>query len=179
MESILNTIVSLPPEVGIFLLSMLPISELRGAIPWGIIAGQVPVWKAYPIAVIGNMIPVLPLIWFLEPIQHFLRRYRYFDRFFRWVFERTKKRGAVVEKYETLGLMVFVAIPLPVTGAWTGTVAALIFGIKPHLALIAITLGVMIAGVIVSTLTLMGVIGGVIAAVILLGLAVKSLYNRI
>lgn len=179
MDLLLKRITNLPPELGIFFLSMLPISELRGALPWGIIAGQVPLWKAYPIAVIGNMVPVLPLIWFLEPIQRFLRRYWYFDRFFQWLFERTKKRSSVVEKYETLGLMVFVAIPLPVTGAWTGTVAALLFGIKPFHALIAITIGVMIAGVIVSTLTLMGVIGGIIAAVILLGIAVKSLYNRI
>ncbi len=179
MESILKTITNLPPELGIFFLSMLPISELRGAIPWGIIAGQVPIWKVYPIAVIGNMVPILPLIWFLEPMQRFLRRYSIFDRFFQWLFERTKKRSEVVEKYETLGLMVFVAIPLPVTGAWTGTVAALLFGIKPFHALIAIALGVMIAGVIVSTLTLMGVVGGAITAVVLLGIAIKSLYNRI
>ncbi|RKY85110.1 hypothetical protein DRQ11_10460, partial [candidate division KSB1 bacterium] len=81
-----------------------------------------------------------------------------FNRFFDWLFRRTRKRSAVIEKYEALGLLLFVAIPLPVTGAWTGTVAAFIFGIRFRLAFPAIVGGILVAGVVVSLVSL-GVIG--------------------
>ncbi len=178
MESWIHAIQQLPAEWGIFLLSMLPIAELRGALPWGILVGKVPFWKAYPLAVLGNLVPIVPLLLLLDPLSTALRRIPLFDRFFEWLFERTRRRGTVVERYEALGLMIFVAIPLPVTGAWTGTVAALLFGIPFRKALLAISAGVCIAGAIVTTLTLAGVVGGIIAAVVLLSLAVKTLYNK-
>jgi uncharacterized membrane protein len=121
----------LPPEWVVFLMAMLPIVELRGAIPWALHpSGGAMGWKeAYLLAVAGNMVPVVPLLALLGPISDFLSRYRYTRWFFEWLFARTRRRGKVVEKYRALGLCLFVAIPLPVTGAWTGTAAALVFGV--------------------------------------------------
>ena len=144
---------NIPLELSVILVAALPVSELRGAIPLGI-AGGMPVLKTYLLAVAGNMIPVIPLLLFLEPVSGKLRRFRVWDRFFEWLFGRTRRRGKMVEKYEALGLALFVAIPLPVTGAWTGCVAAFLFGIKLRYALPAIICGVLVAGIIVTLLSL-------------------------
>ncbi|MFQ6092637.1 MAG: COG2426 family protein, partial [bacterium] len=129
--------------------------------PWALarppIGGGMGWPEAYLWAVTGNFVPVIPLLLFLEPASNWLRRYRIFDGFFSWLFARTRRRGRLVERYEALGLVLFVAIPLPVTGAWTGTVAAFIFGIRFSYALPAVLGGILIAGVVV-TLASLGVI---------------------
>ncbi|MFC1718561.1 COG2426 family protein [Candidatus Poribacteria bacterium] len=144
-----------PLEVAVLIISMLPIFELRGGIPCGFALNLV-WWKTYLMAVLGNIIPVVPLLLFLEPISKWLRRrIALADRFFEWLFARTRRRGEErMRKYGIfLGLMLFVAIPLPVTGAWTGCAAAFIFGIRFRLSLPAILAGVLIASLIVSILT--------------------------
>jgi uncharacterized membrane protein len=114
--------------------------------------------SAYFLAVIGNMLPVIPLLLFLEPVSTYLRRFRIFDIFFSWLFDRTRRNHTErFEKYGTLALTLFVAVPLPVTGAWTGCAAAFVFGIKFRHALPAILIGVMIAGLIVSFVTVSGI----------------------
>jgi uncharacterized membrane protein len=137
------------------LLAMAPISELRGAIPYAWSQGMNHIW-AYILAVGGNIIPVIPLLLFLGPVSRFLRRFSFFDKFFTWWFTRTLRRSRLVEKYEALGLILFVMIPLPITGAWTGSVAAFLLGIRFRLALPAIILGVLLAGIIVSFATQIG-----------------------
>ena len=139
------------------LIAMLPISELRGAIPYALSCGMS--WQqAYVWSVVGNFIPVIPLLLFLEPVSELLsRRYPRWRRFFNWLFVRTRRRGRLVERYEALGLVLFVGIPLPVTGAWTGTVAAFLFGVRFKYALPAIILGILLAGTVV-TLASLGVI---------------------
>ena len=86
-----------------------------------------------------------------------LRRYGPFDRFFCWLFARTRRKAGVVERYGAFGLVLFVAVPLPVTGAWTGVVAAYLFDVPARRAAPAILLGICIAGVVV-TLAVQGVI---------------------
>jgi uncharacterized membrane protein len=140
-----------------FILSMLPISELRGAIPYAVWSGHLDWKEAYIIAVLGNFVPVIPLLLFMEKGSLWLRRYPLGERFFTWFFARTRRKGKLVERFEAIGLTMFVAIPLPVTGAWTGCAAAVIFGIPRRWAIPCIFLGVMIAGVVV-TLASMGVI---------------------
>ncbi len=152
-ESILQYLQYLSPETGSFIVAMLPIFELRGAIPLAIGLG-LDVKQAYFIAVAGNMVPVLPLLLFLGPVSNYLRRYDLWDGFFSWLFARTRKRSSLIEKLEVLGLVLFVAVPLPVTGAWTGAAAAFLFDIPAKLAFPAILLGVMIAGVVVSLASL-------------------------
>ncbi|MCL7416059.1 MAG: small multi-drug export protein [ANME-2 cluster archaeon] len=158
--SFLSTI---PHWLSIVIIAMLPVSELRGAIPVALAPANVggyamSVPEAYILAVIGNMIPVIPLLLFLEPVSDFLRRWRIWDVFFTWLFTRThRNHNERFEKYGTLALTLFVAIPLPVTGAWTGCAAAFVFGIKFRHALLAIFAGVLIAGVVVSVFTLTGI----------------------
>jgi uncharacterized membrane protein len=141
----------------VILTAMTPISELRGAIPLALFElGMSPV-QAYIYSVIGNMLPVTPLLLFLEPVSNWLRRYRSFDRFFDWLFARTRRYNDRMEKYGALGLASFVAIPLPMTGAWTGCAVAFVFGIRFKYAFPTILAGVLVAGVIV-TLWYMGLL---------------------
>ena len=151
----------LPKELTTLLLAMLPILELRGAIPWALagppFGGGLDWQSAYLFAVIGNFLPVIPILLLLEPVSNRLRKIKIFDRFFDWLFKRTRRRGKMIEKYEMLGLMLFVGIPLPVTGAWTGAVAAFIFGVRFLQSVTSIILGICISGVIV-TLASLGVI---------------------
>ena len=146
---------SIPDWISVILVASMPISELRGAIPVAIMYGFDPL-TAYTLSVIGNLIPVVPLLLWLETVSNRLRRYNSWDKFFDWLFTRTHRRHSeYFEKYGTIALLLFVAIPLPVTGAWTGCAAAFVFGIKFRHAFPAVLLGVLAAGVIV-TLTSIG-----------------------
>ena len=136
--------------------SMLPVSELRGAIPVALGVYKIPVFQAYLLTVLGNVIPVVFLLWLLDPISRFLMRHsRVLNKFFTWLFERTRKRHRkAVQKWGSLALILFVAIPLPMTGGWTGSIAAFVFGIPFKKALPLIFLGILIAGVIVTLVSL-------------------------
>jgi len=138
------------------LLAMTPIGELRVALPIAITVFKLPFWTAYFISVVGNMIPVLLIAFFLEPISYFLsEKSVFFRKFFEKLFHITrKKHSKKFEVFEELALIIFVAIPLPMTGAWSGMLAAFVFGIKPKKSIPLILLGVMIAGLIVGVLTL-------------------------
>jgi uncharacterized membrane protein len=144
------------PEILTFLLAASPISELRGAIPVAIGIYQFPIVKALSIAIVGNLLPIPFILWGLEPFSKWLRaRSKPADRFFAWLFARTRTRFVkTYELYADLGLAIFVAIPLPITGAWTGAVAAFLFGIPPKRALPFIALGVLGAATIVTLSTL-------------------------
>ncbi|MHC1755626.1 MAG: COG2426 family protein [Methanosarcina sp.] len=148
---------SVPHWFAVMVIGALPISELRGAIPVAMgIYGMGPL-EAYFLSVFGNLIPVVPLLLFLEPVSGYLRRYRIFDVFFTWLFSRTRRNHSEnFEKYGLLALTIFVAVPLPVTGAWTGCAAAFVFGIKFKHSFPAIAAGVMIAGIIVTAVTMTG-----------------------
>lgn len=143
-----------PREIAVMLIATLPVAELRLAIPIAILAFDFDPVKAFYLSVIGNMIPVVPLLLFLEPVSNFLRRWKFMDKFFTRLFERTHRRhSARFEKYGSIALAVFVGIPLPVTGAWTGCAAAFVFGLRFRNAFLAIFAGVLLAGVIVTLLT--------------------------
>lgn len=166
--------IGMSEEAAVLIISMLPVVELRGALPVACLMGMNPV-LAYVLAVVGNMIPVVPILLFLGPLSRWLSRYKLGRAFFNWFFERARKKSRSIEKYETLGLALFVAVPLPITGAWTGCAAAFLFGIKFKHALVAILAGVMIAGLIMTVLCLMGMLGAIIAGVVLMGLMVMGL----
>ena len=144
-------------EIIILLTSMLPITELRATIPLALIVYEMPVWSAFFWAVLGNLIPVILIIWFLNLlINKFLIHQIYiFNRFFSWLFERTQRKySKKFERWRDLALVILVAIPLPFTGAWTGALAAFVFGIPIKRAFPLIALGVLIAGIIVTSITL-------------------------
>jgi len=156
-EQILQATAHLPPPLAVFLVAMLPIFELRGAIPLGYALGMGNALVIYAVACAGNFVPVLPILLLLGPAERHLRRFRTMDRLLDWVFRRTVSRSAVIQKYESLGLILFVAIPAPMTGAWTGAVAAYLFKLPLRMAVPCIILGILIAGVVV-TLVSQGVI---------------------
>lgn len=156
-------------------ISTLPIVELRGAVPVGIVAFEMPWWKVYLIAVAGNMIPIPFILLLLGPLSRFCMQVEPGRRFFEWLFARTRKKSVSIEKYEALGLTIFVAIPLPVTGGWTGAMAAFLMGIPFWKAMLYILLGVMMAGVIMTVLSLLGWVGAAIAGAVLIGLVASTL----
>jgi len=161
----------------VVIISALPVLELRGALPVAINLFHMEWYQAFCLAVIGNLLPVPFLLLFLESLAKVVSRVALGKKLVNWVFERTRRRGAVIEKYERIGLMLFVAIPLPVTGAWTGSVAAFLFGLKFRYAFLSILFGVIIAGGIVTSLCLLGWLGAVIAGVGLATLAVLGLWR--
>ncbi|MEA1912255.1 MAG: small multi-drug export protein [candidate division WOR-3 bacterium] len=144
------------PLLKILILSLLPISELRGSIPVGLTSG-LPISVVFPTAVISNLL-VFPLFYlFLFSIHKLLMRWAFYRRTFNYFLERTRRRvGPQIEKYGYLGLTFFVAIPLPVTGAYTGTLAAWFFKMKKRKSFFAVFLGVVIAGIIVSFVSIFG-----------------------
>lgn len=142
----------------VLLIAALPILELRGAIPVAIIVFDFPWYYALLLAIVGNLLPVPFILLFLNAITRWLSKIAFFNRILSWLFERTRRRGKIIEKYERIGLVLFVAIPLPVTGAWTGSLAAVLFGLKFRHALLSIFAGVFIAGVIVTSLSLLGLV---------------------
>lgn len=143
-------------EMATFVASMLPITELRGALPIALVYFGLPFWSAYALATLGNILPAVFLVFFLEKIADYLsHRHYWFNRFFAWLFERTRRRhNHHFEIWGPLALMIFVALPLPLTGAWSGAAAAFVFGIPAKRAVPSIIAGVLIAGLAVGAITL-------------------------
>lgn len=168
MERILQS--GLKGTITVFLISMLPVSELRGAIPVAIHTFKMSIPKSYMISVIGNLIPPVLILLFLGPFSRFLSKWRPFEKFFNWLFSHTKSRSALVEKYKTLGLAIFVAIPLPITGAWTGSIAAFLLGMDLKHAMTGVLFGVLTAGVIVTLISCLSLTGVIIGIILLLSI---------
>lgn len=155
LEKLVSLLQGIPVELATLLIAMVPVGELRGALPIALTQYNLPLWQAFGLSVIGNIIPVFFILWLIGPVSQWLRRWKLFDRFFTSLFERTRKKFyAKHEKWGDLALVIFVAIPLPVTGAWTGALAAWLFGIQKFKAVGLIFAGVFIAGIIVAALTL-------------------------
>jgi uncharacterized membrane protein len=155
-ESIIDFLNWLPPWFIVVFISMIPFIELRGAIPVAIIIYNMPWWEAYILAVIGNMIPVPIILRNLGRVEAILRKRERWDRILTKLYSKTRARAdEKIKRYEAIGVMFFVAIPLPFTGAWTGSLIAFLFDIKFKRALMVIFAGVCIAGVIVTIITLL------------------------
>ena len=139
------------------LVSMIPVVELRGGIPFGVAAG-LPVWAAFLAAVIGNLIPVPFIIVYIRRIFQWMRgRIPRLNRMVDALERKAHLKGERVSKYKYLGLTLFVAVPLPGTGAWTGSLAAAFLGMRLKKAMPAVVLGVLTAGCIMLGLTHVGI----------------------
>ena len=135
------------------LVSMIPVVELRGGIPFGVAAG-LPVWAAFIAAVIGNLIPVPFIIVYIRRIfQWMRRRIPKLNSMVDKLERKAHLKGQRVTKYKYLGLMLFVAIPLPGTGAWTGSMAAAFLDMPLRKAIPSVIAGVLIAGMAISILS--------------------------
>lgn len=161
-----NTVFSflsgLPMNWIVFFASAIPVTELRAAIPFGIAGGMSPL-SAWFWGVLGNLLPI-PFILFLWPLI-----YKIFDKipFTRGILHRfvdkAREKGKTIEKKGTVGLTLFVGIPLPVTGVWTGSLISFLLNLSPLHATLALTFGAMISGTIVTAVTMgfVGVMGSV------------------
>ena len=175
VKKILDFLAFLPKEIYVFLISMLPIIELRGAVPVGAAIG-LPFYLNYIVAVIGNVLPVPFILMFIPKILDLMEKVKIFRPIVKWVRQKADKyKGKIItvkdescvecgEDTETLNagffiaLMMFVAIPLPGTGAWTGSLVAALFNLPKRSSMLAISLGVLICGVIMC-LASYGVLG--------------------
>ena len=165
MESIAHSIVSaldgkIAPELIAFIVSLLPVLELRG----GLIAAKlmdIEFWKAFVICYVGNMLPIPFILLFIRRIFNFLKRFQKFEKIIDKLEARSLRKADKVKKYRLWGLFLFVAIPLPGTGAWTGALVADIFDIRIKHSLPIIAVGVLTAGIIMSALSygLFGALG--------------------
>lgn len=142
----------IPPELTIFVISLLPILELRG----GMIAARllgVSFLKAFAICYVGNMLPIPFILLFIKKSFELLRKYPFFEKIITRLEAKTEKNKDKVLRYKSWGLLIFVAIPLPGTGGWTGALMAALLDIDFKRALPIISLGVFIAGLIMSLVT--------------------------
>lgn len=144
---------ALGSEAAVFIISMVPVVELRLAIPWGAAIG-LSWFECLFLSVAGNSIIVPFAILLIRPIFGFLRKLSpFFNKMVDWMEERAMKKSDTVRKYSILGLMLLVAVPLPGTGAWTGCIIATLLDMRMKYALPSIVLGVLIAGILVTGAT--------------------------
>jgi uncharacterized membrane protein len=167
----------LSKELVVFLIATLPIVELRGAIPLAINVLDIHWVSAFLLAFVGNLLPVPFILLFIDSVTKGLNKIAFFKRLLDWLFERTRRQGWILDRYKRIGLVLFVAVPLPVTGAWTGSLLAVLFGIPFKHAFLSIVIGVIIAGAIITSLSLLGWAGAIIAGIALSTLAVSSLWR--
>lgn len=157
MSSVVQSIVAalsgkLSKNIIVFIVSMIPLLELRGSI---LAAGfmNTSFIPTYIAAVLGNMLPIPFILLFIEKIFAWLKKSKHFHKLPVWIEKKAMSKSAQIEKYGYLGLFLFVAIPLPGTGAWTGSLLAVLLGLKPKKSFLFILFGVMTAGLIMSLLS--------------------------
>ena len=148
-DFIVENLSFLPVELIVVVISAMPILELRGGIPFAAFAG-LSYWEALFYSILGNLLPIIPILILFRPLSTFLMRFPIYKRFYEWLYNRTMSKSEKVEKYGALGLILFTAVPLPTTGAYSACLAAILFFIPFRAAFIAITTGVLIAAVGVS-----------------------------
>ncbi len=147
IEAIEAYLAGINHEFAVFLISLLPVVELRGAIPFGVALGVD--WGAvYLLSVLGNIIPAPFIILFFRPVIEYLEKTKLFGKLASKLKGRANSKIKDVNKYKMLGLLAFVAIPLPGTGAWTGAAIAALMKMRLKHALPMIVAGVMIAGIL-------------------------------
>lgn len=152
---------SVPKELIIFFISLLPVLEVRG----GMIAAKllgVSIWKAFAICYIGNLIPIPFILLFIRKIFSFLRRFKVWNRIIDKLEAHSDKKKEKVLRYKQLGLLILVAVPLPGTGGWTGALVAALMDIRLRTSLPIIAIGIFIADLIMAALSygLIGAIAG-------------------
>ncbi len=154
IEKLISTLSNLPNEVVILILSALPISELRGAIPTGIGVYKFNVLKTVLLSLIGNFSFVIPFLWFLNNLHKHFMKLKWYNKFFNWWSTKVLSKTKNIEKYEYIGLAIFVGIPFPATGAWSGCLASYLLELDFWKSVLAIAVGIIIACIIVTFTTI-------------------------
>lgn len=144
-----------PPWLCVFIISMIPIVELRGAIPVAMLALGMPWYEAFLIAVAGNILPIPFIIWFIRPLFNLLKKFKIFKGLVDWQEKKIEKGAGKVVNNIKKGLFAFVAVPLPGTGAWTGSMIAGFLNLNNKKAFLPVALGVVCAGVIITAVCML------------------------
>ncbi|MGI6071929.1 MAG: COG2426 family protein [Lachnospiraceae bacterium] len=152
INRILNVFASWNPNIVIFIISMLPILEMRGGMIAATLLG-VPYLRALIICTIGNIVPIPFILLFIMKIFEWLKRYKFTGKIVNWLETRTLKKRGQIDKYGFWGLIIFVGIPLPGTGGWTGALLASLLGIPVKNSSLAVGLGICLCAVIMSVVT--------------------------
>lgn len=152
IEWFTNIFANWNPDIVIFIISLLPILELRGGLIAATLMG-VPYVKALIICIIGNIIPIPFILLFINKIFAWLKKYEKAGAWVRKLEEKTLKKREQIDKWGFWGLLIFVGIPLPGTGGWTGALLASLLGMPVKKSSVAIGLGIMLAAAIMSVVT--------------------------
>ena len=153
----IDTVLNIDIDVlRIFLYSMFPVTELRVSIPYFVIIEKLPWLKVFIFSVLGNISIGLFVRYIISPIMLILRKNRYFNRPINYIINKTYTSSDRINKYKTVGLILFIGIPLPFTGVWTGALAAYLLSIPENKTILGITAGVFMSGVIVTFISLTG-----------------------
>ena len=141
-------------ELCVFFCSMIPIIECRGSIPMGFLLG-LPWWQTFLLSVAGNMLPVPFILLLIRAILTWFRksRVKFLNRICEWLEAKVEKNKGKIERYSYVGVALFVGIPLPGTGAWTGSMIAAVLGLEPKRSFLAATVGVLLAGTIMTLIS--------------------------
>ena len=135
---------------------MLPVTELRFSIPYFILIEEILWQKVFIISIIGNIIIGLLVLYIIAPMMFLLKRNHYFHKIINYILNRTKSKSIIINNYKLMGLILFIGIPLPFTGVWTGALASYLFSISRKRSMIGIITGVLISSIIILSLTLIG-----------------------
>ena len=181
-EWLVESVKGMPAFLQIIVLAAIPVTELRASIPIGAAMGM-PLIDAFFFSLIGNSIPAFVLPPLLEPVFNIMARIPFLEKLLARLLERTREKGDQVKKYGPVGLMIFVAIPAPGTGVWTGALLSFLFGLPYRKTLPALVAGAAIAGVLVSLATagvLTAIRGGygIAAGVLLIGLVFFYVFRQ-
>ena len=151
LEAILNINIDL---IEIFIISMLPITELRFSIPYFILIERLSWFKVYIVSIVGNILIGILIVTIIGPIMNFFKKNYYLKRIITFIINRTRKKSKIIELYKFLGLVLFIGIPAPFTGVWTGSLAAYLLSFEKKKSYLGIIIGVMISATIVLIITL-------------------------
>ena len=142
--------------IEILIISMLPITELRFSIPYFILKEQLLWEKVFFISILGNIFIGLLIRYIIAPIMILMKRNKYLKKIINYILNRTKTKSKIINNYKMVGLILFIGIPLPLTGVWTGALASYLFSISKKRSMIGIIVGVLMSSLIVLSLTLIG-----------------------
>ena len=147
-------------QILVFIISVLPILELRGGLIAAALLGLKPI-ESYVISIIGNLLPIPFILLLINKILDWMRKSKHFKGIANWLDTKVEKHKGQIEKYGYLGVVLFVAVPLPGTGAWTGSLIASVLDMDKKKTFLAVLLGVFIASIIMMILSF-GILANII-----------------
>lgn len=155
-DIVINWFVNFPKGLATFLIAIIPVTELRAAIPVAVKVYHLHPFLAWLYSVMGTFFAMVMIVFLLDPVSKFLSKYiKFFEKFFNWLFEHTRKKAdKKVEKYGLWSVFILAAIPIPLLGGLTGALAAFVFGFPAKKSLPLLLLGTMVSGAIVLGLTM-------------------------